>query len=130
MHSPFQSNLCHLCESVAVSVVDSRFLPQYHASPETTMSVSFTDRIRVPKDVLISRLQEESVLLNLDNESYYGLDDVGTRMLSVLNSSDSVQSAWLQLVDEYDVDREVLRDDLVSLVERLLEQGLVEVSPA
>ncbi len=94
------------------------------------MSVSFTDRVRVPKDVLISRLQEESVLLNLDNESYYGLDDVGTRMLSVLNSSDSVQSAWLQLVDEYDVDREVLRDDLVSLVERLLEQGLVEVSPA
>ena len=94
------------------------------------MSVSFTDRIRVPKDVLISRLQEESVLLNLDNESYYGLDDVGTRMLSVLNSSDSVQSAWLQLVDEYDVDREVLRDDLVSLVERLLAQGLVEVSPA
>jgi hypothetical protein len=78
----------------------------------------------------MSRLQEESVLLNLDNESYYGLDDVGTRMLSVLNSSDSVQSAWLQLVDEYDVDREVLRDDLVSLVERLLEQGLVEVSPA
>ena len=94
------------------------------------MAVSFTDRIRVPRDVLISRLQEESVLLNLDNESYYGLDDVGTRMLSVLNSSDSVQSAWLQLVDEYDVDREVLRDDLVSLVERLLEQGLVEVSPA
>jgi len=94
------------------------------------MSVSFTDRIRVPKDVLLSRLQEESVLLNLDNESYYGLDDVGTRMLSVLNSSDSVQAAWLQLVDEYDVDREVLRDDLVSLVERLLEQGLVEVSPA
>ena len=94
------------------------------------MSVSFTDRVRVPKDVLISRLQEESVLLNLDNESYYGLDDVGTRMLSVLNSSDSVQSAWLQLVDEYDVDREVLRADLVSLVERLLEQGLVEVSPA
>ena len=92
------------------------------------MSVSFTDRVRVPKDVLISRLQEESVLLNLDNESYYGLDDVGTRMLSVLTSSDSVQSAWLQLVDEYDVDREVLREDLVSLVERLLQQGLVEVS--
>jgi len=94
------------------------------------MSVTFTDRIRVPQDVLISRLQEESVLLNLDNERYYGLDDVGTRMLFVLTSADSVQSAWLQLVDEYDVDSEVLRQDLVSLVERLLEQGLVEISPA
>ena len=79
---------------------------------------------------MISQLQEESVLLNLDNERYYGLDDVGTRMLSVLTSSDSVQSAWLRLIDEYDVDREVLRQDLVSLIERLQEQGLVEVSPA
>jgi len=74
-------------------------------------------------------LQEESVLLNLDNERYYGLDDVGTRMLFVLTSAESVQSAWKQLVDEYDVDSEVLRQDLVSLVERLLEQGLLEVSP-
>jgi hypothetical protein len=94
------------------------------------MSVSFTDRVRVPGDVLISHLQEESVLLNLDNERYYGLDDVGTRMLSVLTSSDSVQSAWLQLINEYDVDREVLRQDLVSLIERLQEQALIEVSPA
>ena len=94
------------------------------------MTISFTDRIRVPEGVLISRLQEESVLLNLDNERYYGLDDVGTRMFSVLTSSDSVQSAWESLVDEYDVDREVLRQDLVTLIDRLLEQGLVEVSQA
>jgi len=93
------------------------------------MPISFTDRIRVPDDVLISRLQEESVLLNLDNERYYGLDDVGTRMLSVLSSSDSVQLAWERLTDEYDVDREVLRQDLIYLIEKLLEQGLVEISP-
>ena len=92
------------------------------------MPISFTDRIRVPDDVLISRLQQESVLLNLDNERYYGLDDVGTRMLSVLSSSDSVQSAWERLVDEYDVDREELRQDLLYLAEKLLEHGLVEIS--
>lgn len=42
------------------------------------MAISFSDRVRVPDDVLISNLQEESVILNLDNERYYGLDDVGT----------------------------------------------------
>jgi hypothetical protein len=92
------------------------------------MPVSFTERVRVPDAVLISHLQEESVILNLTSESYYGLDDVGTRMLSVLTSSDSVQSAWEKLVDEYNVDREVLRQDLTALVDKLLEQGLVEVS--
>jgi len=94
------------------------------------MPVSLTDRITVPEDVLISRLEDESVLLNLDNERYYGLDDVGTRMLSVLTSSASVQSAWEKLIAEYDVDREVLRQDLITLIDKLLEQGLVEVSQA
>jgi hypothetical protein len=92
------------------------------------MTFSFTDRVKVPDAVLISGLQEESVILNLDSERYYGLDDVGTRMLSVLTSSDSVQSAWEKLLEEYDVDREVLRQDLITLVDRLLEQGLIEVS--
>jgi hypothetical protein len=93
------------------------------------MSISFTDRVKVPDDVLISGLQDESVLLNLDSERYYGLDDVGTRMFSVLTSSDSVQSAWERLTKEYDVDHEVLRKDLITLVDTLLEQGLIEVTP-
>lgn len=92
------------------------------------MSFSFTDRVKVPDGVLISGLQDESVLLNLDSERYYGLDDVGTRMFSVLTSSDSVQSAWERLKKEYDVDHEVLRNDLIYLVESLVEQGLIEVT--
>ena len=91
------------------------------------MSISLTDRVKVPDDVMISGLQDESVLLNLDSERYYGLDDVGTRMFSVLTTSDSVQTAWERLKTEYDVDHEVLRQDLISLVDSLLEQGLIEV---
>ncbi|HEV8370943.1 MAG TPA: PqqD family protein [Pyrinomonadaceae bacterium] len=94
------------------------------------MTISFSDRVRVPQVVLISGLQEESVFLNLDSERYYGLDDVGTRMFSVLTSSDSIESAFEKLVAEYDVDHDVLRQDLISLVDKLLEQGLVEVSQA
>ena len=94
------------------------------------MTFSFTDRVKVPDSVLKSGLQEESVFLNLDSERYYGLDDVGTRMYSVLTSSDSIESAFEKLAAEYDVDHEVLRQDLISLVDKLLEQGLVEVSQA
>ena len=92
------------------------------------MNFSFTDRISVPDDVLVSGLQDESVILNLDSERYYGLDDVGTHMFSVLTSSNSIQAAYDELVKEYDVDRDILRKDLSSLVEKLLEQGLVKVT--
>ena len=90
-------------------------------------SISFSDRVSVPDDVLISNLQEESVILNLNSERYFGLDNVGTRMLSVLSNSDSIEAAYESLAAEYDVDREVLRQDLISLIENLVEQGLVAI---
>ena len=90
--------------------------------------VSFSDRVRLPDDVLISRLQEESVILNLDSERYFGLDDIGTRFLSVLTSADSIEAAYQSLAEEYDVDREVLRQDLVALIQNLQQQGIIEVT--
>ena len=93
------------------------------------MSISFSDRVKIPDDVLISKLQEESVILNLDSERYYGLDDVGTRFLSVLTSSESIEAAYETLAGEYDVDRQVLRQDLIELVENLSKQGLISVNP-
>jgi Coenzyme PQQ synthesis protein D (PqqD). len=90
-------------------------------------TISFSDRVRVPDDVLISNLQEESVILNLNSERYFGLDNVGTRMLSVLSASNSIEAAYEVLKGEYDVDAQVLRQDLASLIENLLQQGLVTI---
>ena len=92
------------------------------------MSISFSDRVKIPDDVLISKLQEESVILNLDSERYYGLDDVGTRILSVLTTSDSIEAAYETLLNEYEVDGQVLRQDLIELIENLSKQGLIKVS--
>lgn len=92
------------------------------------MTISFSDRVTVPDDVLISHLQDESVILNLDSERYYGLDDVGTRFLSILTTSDTIETAYQRLRNEYDVDDHALRQDLLGLVENLIEQGLIKVS--
>ena len=89
------------------------------------MTISFSDRVRVPDDVLISNLQQESVILNLDSERYYGLDDVGTRFLSALTGSESIEAAYEMLRDEYDVDAQNLRQDLLELVENLVKQGIL-----
>ena len=105
------------CASAQPSRVRMRYMP-----------ISFSDRLKIPDDVLISNLQEESVILNLDSERYFGLDEVGTRFLSVLTTSDSIEAAYDRLVREYDVDAHVLRQDLLALVENLINQGLVELS--
>lgn len=89
------------------------------------MAISFSDRVTVPDEVLISNLQDESVILNLNSERYFGLDNVGTRMFSVLSESNSIEVAYERLLAEYDVDPQLLRSNLTALIENLLQQGLV-----
>jgi hypothetical protein len=94
------------------------------------MTISFADRVTMPEDVLVSGLENESVILNLQSETYYGLDEVGTRFLTVLTASESIQAAYEKLLDEYEVDAAALRKDLLGIVEQLSEQGIVRVEPA
>ena len=91
------------------------------------VSVSFNKRIFVTSDVLFREVSGESVMLNVKDASYLGLDDVGTRIWTALTSSDSIQAAYEVLLAEYDVDADRLRQDLTDLVEKLLAHGLVEV---
>lgn len=92
------------------------------------MAISFANRVKVPEEVLISGLQGESVILNLSSERYFGLDQVGTRFLTLLSSSESIQAAYDALLEEYDVEPDVLRRDVTELLNELVEQGLVQVS--
>lgn len=92
-------------------------------------------RTASPQDVLVfpaehvvtRRLDEELVLLNLDTECYFGLDEVGTRMWEVLTSTPSLAAARRALLDEFDVDAERLGRDLDRLVSQLSDHGLVEL---
>jgi hypothetical protein len=86
-------------------------------------------RVEVPEGVLVRELQGESVLLNLDSESYFGLDDVGTRMWSALTTAGSVEAAFETLLGEYEVEPGQLRADLSAFVETLAGAGLVRVVP-
>jgi hypothetical protein len=81
----------------------------------------------VPADVMIQDLHGESVLLNLVSGVYFGLDPVGTRMWTVLASTESLQAAYDSLLTEYDVGAEQLEQDFREWLEKLVEHGLVEL---
>jgi hypothetical protein len=81
------------------------------------MTPSFRSKVRVSPDVLVSELDGESVLLNLRSQSYFGLDEVGTRFFELLTMADSVQAAYETLLSEYDIDEGTLRVHLTELLE-------------
>jgi hypothetical protein len=92
------------------------------------MAISFDRKLIVTQDTLINVIEGESVLLNLKSESYFGLDPIGTRMWTLLANSDSIQSAYETMLDEYNVGADELRLDMQELIEKLIANGLMEVA--
>ncbi len=93
------------------------------------MSISFTQRVSIPDNVLFRELEGESVILDLDSEQYFGLDEVGTRMWQLITEADSIGATIDELVAEYDVEAEVLREDLSELIDTLVDKGLLSIAP-
>jgi hypothetical protein len=107
-----------------------------HASFESAIFVStvrartmlsFSDHVEEPKHLLVRFLEKESVFLNLETECYYGLDETGTRMWQVVTSMPSIEDAYAQLLSEFDVEAELLRQNLSELLGRLVDLGLLRV---
>ena len=92
--------------------------------------LTFSDRATAPTHVLVRLLDQESVLLNLETEQYFGLDETGTRMWQLVTTSPNIDAAYQELLAEYDVQPEMLRENLSELLGHLVEHGLLQVLPS
>jgi Coenzyme PQQ synthesis protein D (PqqD) len=87
--------------------------------------IDLTMRIAVPESVLFRDLDGEAVLLETGSGRYYGLNEVGTRMWSLLHLHGKLGAVCRALLAEYDVPEDRLREDLEQFVETLAARGLV-----
>ncbi len=92
------------------------------------MQLTPTTPLRIPEHVLMQELDGESVLLDLKREAYFGLDDVGTRIWTAVARAGTISDACRDLLREYAVQPEPLMNDVTTLVQQLVEQGLIRIN--
>lgn len=85
-----------------------------------------SEHYTIPDHVLFRELDGEAVLLDLEGEMYFGLDEVGTRVWHGLSDSGTAEAALEAVLQEFDVSREVLERDVATLLEELVSRGLIE----
>jgi Coenzyme PQQ synthesis protein D (PqqD) len=88
---------------------------------------SSASRIAVPGTVFFREVAGEAVLLDTAGGGYFGLDEVGTRMWTLLARHGRVEPVVRELLAEFDVDEARLRADATAFVDTLASHGLVEV---
>lgn len=80
---------------------------------------------RISDNAIRQNVGDESVILNLDNGQYYGLDEIGSRMLDLIDEHGQFETVVNVLLGEYDVEVEKITADLQELLGDLKEQGIV-----
>lgn len=85
-------------------------------------------RIVVSRDQVSTTLSGETVILQMRDGTYYGLDAVGTRIWALIKEPASLAEISATVEREYEVDRAQAMSDLVTLVGELFERGLVEIA--
>ncbi len=78
----------------------------------------------IPPTVLYQPVGREMVLLNLESEQYFALNEVGAHIVTHLTEK-PLEEAFATLEREYEVDPDVLRRDVVELIDGLLGAGLL-----
>ena len=89
--------------------------------------ISGSTLVRCSPKPLASELEGNVVLLDLDTGLYYGFEGVGARVWSLLQDRRRVAEIRDALVLEYDVEPERCERDLIKLLGRAAQAGLIEV---
>ena len=90
--------------------------------------ITLDQTITVSPDVLSQEVNNEIVLLDLNNEQYLGLNDVGARVWQLLEEGLDLEQIYKKLLEEYDVDKDLLKSDLTDLISNMTEAGIVTTS--
>jgi len=86
-------------------------------------------KVAIPEDVVFRDLAGEAVILNLVSGTYFGLNEVGTRIWNLLAEHGSTEQVLASVLAEYEVEEAQLRQDLEALLQALTEKGLILVDP-
>ncbi|MGE0039649.1 MAG: PqqD family protein [Vicinamibacterales bacterium] len=89
---------------------------------------ALTDRVEVRPDVVFRALGTEAIILNLDSGVYFGLNEVGARIWTLLLEHD-LAATVATLTAEYDAPAADIERDVLALVDQLVAKGLVARVP-
>jgi len=95
-----------------------------------TPQINLNQTIALSPDVISQEVSGETVLLDLESENYFGLDEVGTRIWQLIKETNDLNSIFKTLLTEYEVSEERLQQDLTVLLTEIEGLGLITLKAA
>lgn len=89
------------------------------------MTDPLTQTFTCAPEAVDSSVGDETVILHLGNDTYYGLDPLGTRIWTMLKDGQQPPAIFDTLLAEYDVSADVLEPDMRKFLTDLLAHDIL-----
>ncbi|XPV69674.1 MAG: PqqD family protein [Halarcobacter sp.] len=77
------------------------------------------------EDVIIQKLNEDTILLDLQTEEYFSLDKVGSEIIELFQKGLNQEEVIQELLMVYDTSEKRLDEDINNLINRLNDKNLL-----
>ncbi len=87
-----------------------------------------TEKTKIIKnsDIEVTDFENEKVMMNLEIGRYFTLNEVGSRIWELIDKNNEVEGIINGLLEEYDVSREMCREQVFKYIEDLIQYGIVK----
>tara|TARA_B100001559_G_C15897279_1_gene348070 strand:+ start:66 stop:341 length:276 start_codon:yes stop_codon:yes gene_type:complete len=82
-------------------------------------------KFKISPDVVISEINNESVIMNLNTGIYFQVNELGSFIISELKNYQNIAMLQEKIILSFDVSSEACKDDLENFLEILLEKNLL-----
>ena len=83
--------------------------------------------VAIAEGIMVAHLEGDAILLDIESGHYFGLNDVGERIIDLVQEPVAVNVVTNTLLKEYDVGARQLENDVTSFLQEMWERQLVRV---
>jgi len=89
--------------------------------------MNLNNKFKLLEHISLTEVEDESVLLDLDSGTYYGLNPIGTKLLQAMAHEQGLIKAVEDIAIAYKTPQVQVQKDAAQLLQQLLDQGLIRI---
>jgi len=110
-------------QSFRIVIIGSSF-----AAREAMMTITTNSIIKRSPEIVYSDMDGETVMMSIEQGSYFGIDAIGSHIWNVLEEEISVEALCARLCEKYDVEESQCQQDVIRLLEKMQEHNIIEIA--
>lgn len=90
-------------------------------------NISVNEKVIQGKGNIVSNMGEEKVMFSINNGKYYNLGEIGAKIWDAIKEPMELNEIVKSLMSVYQVEQKVCEEQVLSFLDHLYEEGLIEI---